>query len=154
MTRGVPDGYHTLNSYLAVKGAAAALEFYAKAFGAKELYRLTGPGGQIGHAEMTIGDSKLMLADEFPEYEVYGPQKLGGSPVTLSLYVEDVDALVAQATAAGATVMQPVADQFYGDRTGKLRDPFGHIWHIATRKEDVSPEEMQRRFDEWMKSQG
>ena len=141
----VPEGYHTATPYLIINGAASAIEFYKKAFGATELMRMPGPGGRIGHAEIRIGDSPIMLADEAPEMSFRGPQSLGGSPVSILLYVEDVDAVFDQAVAAGAKVQRPVADQFYGDRTGGVTDPFGHIWYIATHKEDVSPEEMQKR---------
>ncbi len=141
----IPDGYSAATPYLCVKGAAAAIEFYKKAFGATESMRLGMPGGKIGHAEIKIGKAPIMLADEFPEMSVVSPQTLGGSPVTIHLYVEDVDAIAGQAVAAGAKVLRPVEDQFYGDRAGKLEDPFGHVWWIATHKEDVSPEEMQKR---------
>lgn len=142
----IPDGYHTATPYLVVKNAASALEFYKKAFGAEELLRLASPDGKIGHAEIKIGDSPIMLADEFPEMGYRGPQALGGSPVSIMLYVEDVDARFNQAIAAGAKVKRPVKDEFYGDRAGNLEDPFGHVWTIATHKEDVSPEEIERRF--------
>jgi PhnB protein len=133
--------------YLSVKGAARALDFYAKAFGAKETMRLKDPGGRIGHAQVEIGGALLMLADEFPEYGFQGPESLGGSPVTIHLDVDDVDTVFERAVAAGASVVFPVADQFYGDRAGRLRDPFGHVWIVSTHKEDVSAEEMQRRYD-------
>ena len=142
----IPDGYHTVTPYLIVKGAARALDFYKKAFGATELFRMPGPGGKIMHAEIKIGDSPIMLADEFPEMDARGPQSLGGTPVGLCLYVEDVDARFAKAVAAGGKVLRPVVDQFYGDRSGTVADPFGHKWTIATHKEDVSPEEMKRRM--------
>jgi PhnB protein len=132
--------------YLIVRNAAAALDFYKKAFGAVELMRFPGPGGKLMHAEMKIGDSPVMLADEMPDEGHVGPQTLGGAAVSLLLYVENVDARFAQAIAAGATVKRAVADQFYGDRTGTLADPFGHVWSLATHKEDVSMEEMQRRM--------
>ncbi len=141
----IPDGYRHATPYLCVRGAASALEFYKKAFGATEVMRLAQPDGRVGHAEIRIGESVIMLADEFPEMGVRSPQSLGGSPVTIHFYVDDVDALAKQAVAAGATLQRPVADQFYGDRSGSLVDPFGHVWMIATHKEDVSPEEMQRR---------
>ncbi len=141
----IPNGYHTVTPYLIVKGAAKALDFYVKAFGAKELFRFPMPDGRLGHAEIKIGDSHIMLADEFPDMGARGPETLGGSPVGLCLYVEDVDAVAEQAIAAGAKVVRPVKDQFYGDRSGTFTDPFGHQWTIATHKEDVSPEEMQRR---------
>jgi PhnB protein len=142
----IPDGYYTITPYLVMKDAARALDFYKKAFGATELFRFPGPGGKVGHAEIKIGNSPLMLADEHPEMGFRGPQALGGTPVSILLYVEDVDARFNQAIAAGATVMRPVQDQFYGDRSGTLTDPFGHVWTIATHKEDVSMEEMHRRM--------
>ena len=141
----IPDGYHAVTPYLIVDGAASAINFYTKAFGAIELFRLAGPDGKIGHAELLIDDSHVMLADEHPNMGARGPQSIGGSPVSLLLYVEDVDAVVSQAVSLGAKLIRPVADQFYGDRTGGLEDPFGHNWYVATHKEDVSPEEMQRR---------
>jgi PhnB protein len=141
----IPDGYHTATPYLIVKGAAQAIEFYKKAFGATELMRMPQPGGKIGHAEIKIGDSPIMLADESPDVGARSPQSIGGSPVSIMLYVEDVDRMFSQAVAAGAKVKRPVADQFYGDRTGGIEDPFGHLWYIATHKEDVSPEEMRKR---------
>ena len=141
----IPDGYHTVTPYLIIKGAAGAIEFYKKAFGATELFRMTQPDGRVGHAEIKIGNSPLMLADEFPEMGARSPQSFGGSPVSILLYVEDVDAFAGQAIAAGAKVIRPVKDQFYGDRSGSFEDPFGHHWHIATHKEDVSPEEMHKR---------
>jgi PhnB protein len=141
----VPDGYHTATPYLIVNGAAQAIEFYKKAFGATEMMRMAQPGGKIGHAEIKIGDSPIMLADESPDVGARSPQSIGGSPVSIMLYVEDVDRIFSQAVAAGAKVKRPVADQFYGDRTGGIEDPFGHLWYIATHKEDVSPEEMRKR---------
>jgi PhnB protein len=150
----IPDGYHTATPYLMVQGAANAIEFYKKAFGAKELMRMADPSGKIAHAEVQIGDSRIMLADENQEWGNKSPQSLGGSPVFIALYVKDVDATISQAVAAGAKVLIPVADQFYGDRTGRLVDPFGHIWMVSTHKEDVNPEEMMRRFADLMKKQG
>ncbi len=141
----IPEGYHTATPYLIIKGAARAIEFYKKAFGATELMRMAQPDGRIGHAEIRIGNSPIMLADEVPEMGHRSPQSLGGSPVSILLYVEDVDALFNQAVSAGAKVERPVQDQFYGDRTGGVTDPFGHVWCIATHKEDVSPEEMRKR---------
>ena len=141
----IPDGYHAVTPYLIVDGAAKAIEFYTKAFGAIELFRLAGPDGKLGHAELLIGDSHVMLADEHPAIGARGPRSIGGSPVSLMLYVEDVDAVVTKAVSLGAKLIRPVADQFYGDRSGGLEDPFGHSWHVATHKEDVSPEELQRR---------
>ena len=143
--RPVPEGYHTATPYLIIKGAAKAIEFYKKAFGATELMRMADPNGRIGHAEIKIGNSPIMLADEVPEMGYRSPQSLGGSPVSILLYVEDVDALFSQAVAAGAKVLRPPEDQFYGDRSGGVTDPFGHVWYIATHKEDVSPEEMRKR---------
>ena len=151
--KSIPDGYHTATPYLIVRGAAQALDFYQAAFGATELYRLPDPSGRIGHAEIQIGDSRLMLADEFPEMGVRGPQSLNGTSVSILLYVEDVDARFQQAITAGATVTRPLKDQFYGDRSGTMTDPFGHQWTIATHKEDVSPEEMQTRYEAMMKKQ-
>jgi PhnB protein len=141
----VPDGYHSVTPYLVVKGAERALAFYARAFGAVETLRMQEPGGRIGHAELRVGDSTVMLADEHPEIGALGPESVGGSPVTLMLYVPDVDATVARAVEAGATLTRPVADQFYGDRNGGIRDPFGHVWFVATHVEDVPPEELERR---------
>jgi PhnB protein len=143
----IPDGYHTATPYLIAKGAAAAIEFYKKAFGATELMRCPGPGGALMHAEIKIGDSPIMLADEFPEMKILSPSSLGGPSGLVLLYVPDVDARFAQAVAAGATVERPVKDEFYGDRAGTLMDPFGHRWTIATHVEDVSPEEIQRRME-------
>jgi PhnB protein len=141
----IPKGYHTATPYLIIKGAAKAIEFYKKAFGAAEVMRMTQPDERVGHAEIKIGDSPIMLADEFPEMGARSPQSLGGSPVSILLYVQDVDALTSSAIAAGAKVIRPVKDQFYGDRSGSLEDPFGHQWHIATHVEDVAPEEMKKR---------
>jgi PhnB protein len=141
----IPQGYHTATPYLIVNDGAKAIEFYKRAFGATELFRMAGPDGKIGHAEIKIGDSPIMLADEVPAMGHRSPQSLGGSPVSILLYVEDVDAVFNHAVAAGAKVARPVADQFYGDRTGGVTDPFGHAWYIATHKEDVSSEELQKR---------
>jgi len=141
----IPDGYHTATPYLIVKGAARAIEFYKQAFGATELMRFPGPNGTIGHAEIKIGDSPIMLADEMPQMGYRSPAALGGSPVSVMLYVPDVDKVVERAVQAGAKLERPVADQFYGDRNGTFHDPFGHVWTVSTHKEDVSPEEMQRR---------
>ena len=143
--RPIPEGYHTATPYLIVKGAAKALEFYKKAFGARETMRLASPNGEIGHAEIRIGDSAIMLADEYPDMGYRSPKSIGGTPVSILLYVEDVDRWFERAIAAGGKVARAVANQFYGDRTGTLTDPFGHVWSIATRVEDVSPEEMRRR---------
>ena len=149
----IPDGYHTLTPYLIVKEAAKALDFYRAAFGAEEMLRIPGPGGKVGHAEIRIGDSRLMLADEFPDMGALGPQSLGGSPVFLHLYVPDVDSRFRQAVAAGAKVVREVKDQFYGDRSGMVADPFGHLWAIATHKEDISPDELRRRSEAMAQSQ-
>jgi len=148
-----PDGYHTATPYLIVNGAAAAIEYYKKAFGATELFRMDAPGGKIGHAEIQIGDSRIMLADEFPEMDARGPQSIGGTPVSIMLYVGDVDTVFNRAIAAGGKVKQPVQDKFYGDRSGNLADPFGHVWTIATHKEDLSPSEIGKRAEAWMKTQ-
>jgi PhnB protein len=141
----IPDEYHSVTPYLAVRGAAAAIDFYKKAFGAREMFRMPQPDGRIGHAEIQIGDSRIMLADEFPELGHLGPLARGGSSVSLMIYTEDCDAMVARAVSAGATLTRPVQDQFYGDRSGGVTDPFGHVWYIATHKEDVSPDEMEKR---------
>ena len=150
----IPSGYHTITPYLIVQGGARALEFYKKAFGATEVMRFPDPSGKIGHAEIKIGDSVIMLADEYPDMGFRSPQALGGAGVSLLLYVEDVDARFQQALAAGAREMRPVKDQFYGDRSGTLTDPFGHVWTIATHKEDLSPEELQKRAAAAMKPAG
>ena len=141
----IPAGYHSVTPYLAIHGAAEALEFYKKAFGAKEIMRMPGPGGSVGHAEIRIGDSRIMLADEYAAMDFLSPKQRGGTTVTIHLYMKNVDAAVARASAAGAKVTRPVQDQFYGDRSGSLEDPFGHVWHIATHKEDVSVAELKRR---------
>lgn len=139
----IPDGYHSLTPYLVIDGASAAMEYYKKAFGAVELFRMEHEG-KIGHAEMKIGDSPFMLSDEMPQYK--GPKALGGTPVSLMIYVDDVDTIYPQAIAAGGTEVKPLQDQFYGDRSGTLTDPFGHIWTVATHKEDVTPEEIEKRI--------
>ena len=144
----VPDGYRNATPYMIVDGAARALDFYKRVFGATERMRIPGPGGKIGHAEFTVGDSVFMLADEHPEMDARSPQAFGGSPVSIVIYVKDVDAVVKRAVEAGATVTRPVEDKFYGDRMGSLKDPYGHAWHVATHKEDVSMEELQRRAAE------
>jgi PhnB protein len=141
----VPPGYHTLTPYLIIDGATHALAWYTKVLGARELMRLSAPGDRIGHAEIEIGDSRIMLADEAPEHDAKAPGAFGGSPISLHLYVPDVDATIAKATAAGATIKSPPEDKFYGDRTGTLLDPFGHTWHIATHIEDVTETEIERR---------
>jgi PhnB protein len=142
----IPEGYHHVTPYLIIKGAAAAIDFYKKAFRAVEIERMRQPDGRIGHAELKFGDSVVMLADEFPEMDVVSPQALGNTPVGLLLYVEDVDATVKQAVGLGATIKKPVQDQFYGDRSGTIIDPFGHKWTVASHVEDVSPEEMNKRM--------
>ena len=141
----VPEGYHAVTPYLIARDASAAIEFYKKAFGAEEVYRLAMPDGRVGHAELRIGGSVVMLADEFPEMGAKSPAALGGTPVSLLLYVADSDAVAAGAVAAGAKVKRPVVDQSYGDRSGTFEDPFGHVWTIATRKENLTPEEISRR---------
>jgi PhnB protein len=143
--KSIPDGYHNVTPYLIVNDAAAAIEFYKKAFGATELMRMPKPNGKIGHAEIKIGDSPIMLADEAPEMGARSPRTFGGSPVSIFLYVDDVDTTFARAVDGGAKVQRPLADQFYGDRTGGVEDPFGHVWYIATHVKDVSPEEMKKR---------
>ncbi len=145
MPKPIPDGYHAVTPYLICRGAARAVEFYQRALGARELYRLAGPGGTVGHAELLIGDSHVMLADESPDGVWRSPQSVGGTPVTMVLYVEDVDVVFRKAVEAGAKVLREVKDQFYGDRMGTLQDPFGHVWSIGTHVEDVPPEEMSRR---------
>ena len=141
----IPEGHPAVSPYLIVDDATRALEFYKKAFGAKELMRHAGPDGRIGHAEIRIGDSIIMLADEHLEVDAKSPKTVGGTPVRLHLYVKDVDAVARQATAAGAKTVRPVQTQFYGDRNGMLEDPFGHQWHVSTHVEDVSPAELRRR---------
>ena len=141
----IPEGYTAPTPYLIVNGAAAAIDFYKMAFGAKEVMRMPGPDGKIGHADLLVGGGHVMLADESPEMGHRGPRSFGGSPVSLVLYVEDVDGVVKQAVGAGATLTRPVKNEFYGDRTGGLTDPFGHIWYVMTHVEDVSNEEMEKR---------
>ncbi|MFN2491929.1 MAG: VOC family protein [Pyrinomonadaceae bacterium] len=141
----IPDGYHSVTPYLIVQGAADAIDFYKKAFGATELFRMDHQG-KIGHAEIRIGNSPIMLADEFPQMGFRSPKSLGGTPVSLMIYVEDVDNTFNQAITAGGVQLKPLQDQFYGDRSGTLTDPFGHVWTVATHKEDVSPEEMDKRM--------
>jgi PhnB protein len=150
----IPDGYHSVTPYLSIKGAADAIEFYKRAFNATELFRLVAPSGEIGHAEIKIGDSPIMLADPCEEGAFRNPQSLGGSSVGLHVYVEDVDALFVQAVDAGAKTVRPVQDQFYGDRTGTLEDPFGHVWFLATHKEELTPEEINRRAEALFKEGG
>ena len=143
--KAIPDGYHSVTPYLIMDDATRALDFYKKALGAVELMRMPAPNGRIGHAEIRIGDSPVMLADEHPEIGAKSARTIGGSPVSLMVYVEDVDARVAQAVAAGATLSRPVANQFYGDRTGGVDDPFGYHWYLATHVEDVPPDELEKR---------
>src|SRR5579872_3091313 len=151
--RAVPEHRNVATAYLAVRNAAAAIEFYKRAFGATESLRLMQPDGRIGHAEINIGEARIMLADEFPEADFQSPESLGGSPIHIHLDVADVDAVASRAIAAGAKVVRPVADQFYGDRSGQISDPLGYTWVISTRKEEMSAAEMQRRLDAMMKSE-
>jgi PhnB protein len=150
----IPEGYHSVTPYLVVRDAARAIDFYTHAFGAIELFRMAAPNNRIGHAEIKIGDSTVMLADENPAHNAKSPEALGGSPVHLMIYVEDVDTVFKRSLAAGAKETQPLKDQFYGDRSGSLTDPFGHSWTVATHVEDVAPEEMQRRAAEAQKQMG
>jgi PhnB protein len=149
-TKSIPAGYHSVTPYLIVKGAADAIDFYRRAFGATELMRMPGPNGRIGHAEIRIGDSAIMLADEHPEMGHRSPLTLGGAGVNLMVYVERVDEVFKRAVASGAKELQPVKDQFYGDRSGTLQDPFGHKWTVATHVEDIAPDEMRRRAEKLM----
>jgi PhnB protein len=151
-TKAIPEGYRTATPYLIVKGAADAIEFYQRAFGATEMLRMADPEGRVGHAEIRIGDSVIMLADEHPAMGYRSPRALGGSSVSILLYLEGVDAVFERAVKAGAKSLRPVTNQFYGDRSGTLEDPFGHVWTIATHVEDVPPEEMRRRAEAAMKS--
>jgi PhnB protein len=153
MVDPVPEGYPVVTPYLSVRGAADAIGFYTDIFGATERMRMPGPDGRIGHAELQIRDSVVMLSDEFPDMGVLSPQSLGGTPVTLSIYVDDVDSVIDRAVAAGATLDRPIEDRFYGDRSGQIVDPWGHRWSIATHVEDVPPDEMQRRAAEFMESE-
>jgi PhnB protein len=143
--RKIPEGHNAVSPYIIVDGAARALEFYKRAFNATEKFRMDMPGGKIGHAEMRIGDTVIMLADEHPEHGIHAPAHYKGSPITLHLYVEDVDTITQQAVAAGATLKEPVADMFYGDRRGAVEDPFGHTWHVSTHMEDLTMEEIGKR---------
>ncbi len=156
-TQTTPAGYHSVTPYLIVDNAAKALEFYQKALNAKEMFRLPIPdnkGGQkIGHAEIKIGDSQIMLADESPEMDTRSPKALGGTPASFMIYVDDVDKAFEQAVKAGGKALQPVENQFWGDRTGTLLDPFGHKWTLGTHVEDVSPDELQKRMEKWSKQQ-
>jgi PhnB protein len=142
----IPEGYTSVTPYLVIDGAADAIEFYKEVFGAEEVMRMPGPGGKIGHAEIRIGGSHIMLADEHPEMGHRGPKSIGGTPVGIMLYVPNVDAMFNAAVAKGATVRRPLEDQFYGDRSGSITDPWGHDWMISTHIEDVSPEEMEKRM--------
>jgi len=146
----IPDGYPVVTPYLSVDGATAAIDFYTDVFGAKERMRMPAPGGKIGHAELQLGDSVIMVSDAFPEMGHHTATELGGSPVSLSVYVEDADAVFERAVAAGATAVRPVETQFYGDRAGSFDDPFGHRWSVSTHVEDVPPDEMARRAAEMM----
>jgi PhnB protein len=148
MVKPIPEASEGAIPYLCCKGAAEAIEFYKKAFGATELLRMSAPDGSIGHAELRIGGRPLYIADEYPEHGFRSPKSLGGTPVMLHLYVDDADAVVKRAEEAGATVQRPVETQFYGDRGGKLVDPFGHEWYISTHVEDVTPDEVKRRAEE------
>ena len=149
----VPTGHHTATPYLIVRNASRAIEFYNQAFGARELWRLADANGRIAHAEFQVGDSVVMLTDEVPEWGNFSPQSSVGSSGHIHLYVSDVDAVAQRAVAAGAKVVIPVNDQFYGERSGRLMDPFGHVWVVATHKEDVPPEDMKRRFQAFMDKQ-
>jgi uncharacterized glyoxalase superfamily protein PhnB len=150
MVNAIPEGTHTVTPHLVVKGASKAIDFYTKAFGAREHHRMNGPGGSIGHAELQIGNSVIYLADEWPQGSSRSPQSLKGSSVVIHLYVDDVDSSFQRAVRAGAKVTQPLTDMFWGDRYGQVQDPFGHVWSMATHKEDLSPEEMARRGEEAM----
>ncbi len=146
----IPEGYPRVTPYLCVDGAKAAMEFYMHVLGATERMYMPAPDGKIGHAELQVGDSVIMLSDEFPDMGVMSPRSVGGSPVALSVYVEDVDAVFDRAIQAGATALRPVENQFYGDRSGQFEDPFGHRWNVASHVEDVSPEEMEKRVAQAM----
>jgi PhnB protein len=152
MVKPIPEGYHSITPYLVVDNAKAAIDFYTRAFGAKEKFRMP-MGERIGHAELQIGDSVVMLADEFPDMGHLGPKSRGGTTVSLMLYVEDVDSAFRKAVQAGATEKRPVENQFWGDRMGTLTDPFGHMWSLATTVEEVSPDEIQRRMEQFSKGQ-
>lgn len=152
--QAIPKGYNAVTPYLAIQGAAAAIDFYKKVFGAMELMRMPGPAGKLGHVEIKVGDSKVMLADESEQMNFLGPKARGGTPVHIHLYVKDVDATVARAVEMGAKMMREVQDMFYGDRTAAIEDPFGHFWHVSTHIRDVSMKEMQRVAEEMMKAGG
>ena len=147
----IPAGYHSVTPYLSINGASQAIDFYKKAFGAREILRMEAPGGKLGHAEIQIGDSRIMMADEFPDMGFLGPQSRGGTSVNIHLYVKDVDAVVTKAVTAGARIVRPVKDEFYGDRAGTLEDPFGHVWYVATHKEELTKAQIKRRMEESMK---
>ena len=153
-TKPIPEGYHSVSPYLAVDDATRAIEYYERAFGARKVVHMDAPGGKIGHAELMIGDSRIMLSDPFPQASTHPPRELGGTSAGVFMYVEDVDAVVKQAVDAGATVTMEVADQFWGDRFGTITDPFGHVWSIATHVEDVPPEEMAERAKAAMAGMG
>ena len=152
--KAIPEGYEAAIPYLSCRDAASAIDFYKKAFGATELMRMAQPDGKVGHAEIQIGAAKIMIADEFPEMGVRSPQSIGGSPVGIHVYVPDVDAIASRAAGAGAKIDRPPTDQFYGDRSLTLTDPYGHRWFFATHKEDLSPEEMKRRSEAAAKQHG
>lgn len=148
-TQAIPEGYHTLTAYLAVDDASAAIDYYQRAFGAKESVRMSGPDGKVAHAELEIGDSRVMLADPTPQSSSRPPKEIGGTTAGVFMYAESVDEVVQQATDAGGTVLMPPEDMFWGDRMGSITDPFGHVWHISTHVEDVPPEEMGKRAEKW-----
>lgn len=151
MPKPIPEGYTSVTPYLVVNDAAKAIEFYKKAFGAREILRVPAPGGKIGHAEVQLGDSRVMLTDEYREMDFLSPLSRGGTSVHLHVYMPNVDKVIERAVAAGATLIQPVQDKFYGDRTGSVKDPFGHVWHIATHIEDLSMAELKKRGEKAMK---
>ena len=148
-----PKGYHSVTAYLSCRDAAAAIDFYKKGFAAREIMRMPGPDGKLGHAEVQIGDSRVMLSDEYPAMDFLGPQSRGGTSVHLHVYVKDCDAMIRRAAEAGAKVLREPKDQFYGDRSGSVEDPFGHVWHLATRKEELSPAEIKKRAAKAMQQQ-
>lgn len=150
MAKAIPDGYHSITPYLYVSRSSEAIEFYKAAFGAEEIYRLAMPDGSIAHAEIVIGTSRIMLSDENPVWGTRGPKALGGPSCGFAFYCEDSDAMFERAVKAGATVHRPVADQFYGDRSGSVVDPFGHVWTLSTHREDLTPAQMQERMNAWM----
>jgi len=154
MVNPIPDGYPRVTPYLMVDGATAAIDFYTSVFGAKERMRMAAPNDRIGHAELELGDSVIMLADEFPDMDVRGPRAIGGTPVSIHVYVEDADAVFDRAIQAGAKALRPVENQFYGDRSGQFEDPFGHHWNVATHVEDVPPDEMMKRAEAVMAGAG